>query len=941
MEKTEYLNKIEEMRGLLDQGLVDEALDLADSINWRKVHNVNTLVDVSEIYEIAGELEDARSLLVLAHNRSPIGRMIIFRLAMLSIKMKDFENAVEYYNKFVDIAPHDSLKYIIKYNLFVAQGMDDLTIIEVLEQFKEADFIEEWAYELAYLYHKNGMVEKCIDLCDDIILWFGEGICVERALELKMLYQPLDKNQEDKYRHAQQKKDGITEIMANEELLSGEIVPHTVAIPSVELPADKFNTINLQAEIKKNIDEIMKATEAGEVVENMDAINRLVEEIPYLQVKEEEVEEQEDDLIITQKEEPSINDVFQEYLKEEYDGQITFLIPDSTSEDEEPIEGQITIDDIIADWEKTRRAAQQALEDAEKKRLEDAREKAIKEANHVLNRLEEAMPKLDAGMTSTELLREEYLKDLPQATVSDDPELPGVFIIPSVDGSEKGIEIPVIHPDANTTVLPEAQGISSSLVQSSQITKDTTSWKPPVLNDNSIEKKAAQEKYALATRMLADVNAMLQEEIDKFIAEEEEASVSKDSTDEIIKKMAEVALELDTDGDGTISVEEIIFANPMNEKESDVDRLAEEIDIIIDDSVSDMIQTEELDVVEEVVEEPEEPKSEEEPKDFEVLIPSQDEELDTEDEEIEDDIEPDIGVVSEEAIAEANGIGTEYVGNMQVVAHDESEESYDSYEEEFEPIEIRPNFDFTDADLEPFSYFAPVQKLKGQLLDALNGTKYYITSGKKYEGGNLVIQGERGTGKTKLATAFVEVLQNTTDNAFSGNTGMIDGRKLNAKNHHELFEKIRGGCLIIENAGEINKETAMIMSLLMQSDRSGILIILEDTEEGLDKVMNLDGNFSAKFTEKIIIPELSIDELVGFAEAYAYENGFVMEDMGRLALYNRINMIQRYNHVTSVKEVADIMDEAMDNGEKISIFKKHKKDEEGNIILVEKDFGVD
>ena len=233
MDRYEYKTKIDEIKELMKQGHQQEALDLCDSINWQKVHNINALLKASEVYENAGRLEDSYELLLIAHDRSPIGRMILYHLVLVSIKLGELEEAREYYREFVEIAPHDSLKYPMKYYLSKAGGADDSTLIGILEELKEHDFLEDWAYELACLYHKTGQIEKCIELCDEIVLWFGEGPYVESALELKMLYQPLDKQQEDKYRHFQQKKDGLTEVAANEALSAGEIVPETITIPEV------------------------------------------------------------------------------------------------------------------------------------------------------------------------------------------------------------------------------------------------------------------------------------------------------------------------------------------------------------------------------------------------------------------------------------------------------------------------------------------------------------------------------------------------------------------------------------------------------------------------------------------------------------------------------------------------------------------------------------
>ena len=391
MDRYEYKTKIDEIKELMKQGHQQEALDLCDSINWQKVHNINALLKASEVYENAGRLEDSYELLLIAHDRSPIGRMILYHLVLVSIKLGELEEAREYYREFVEIAPHDSLKYPMKYYLSKAGGADDSTLIGILEELKEHDFLEDWAYELACLYHKTGQIEKCIELCDEIVLWFGEGPYVESALELKMLYQPLDKQQEDKYRHFQQKKDGLTEVAANEALSSGEIVPETITIPEVELPAERFNTVNLQAEIKKNIDEIMQATEEGEISENMENIKSLVEEIPYLQMRGESKEILEEQKKAEEEINSSLKDTFQEYLAEEYDGQISMLVPEE-SHSETQIRGQMTIEDVMKEWEKTRRAAEAALQEAEQQKLQSARNLALKEANSIMDRLEDVIP---------------------------------------------------------------------------------------------------------------------------------------------------------------------------------------------------------------------------------------------------------------------------------------------------------------------------------------------------------------------------------------------------------------------------------------------------------------------------------------------------------------------------------------------------------------------
>ncbi len=900
------------MKNLVSRNKFTDALTVAETINWRKVHNINDILAGSESYEAAGKLEESRDLLLLAHERSPIGRMILYKLCIISIKLKELDEAQEYYNEFVQIAPHDSLKYILKYHINVAKGADNATLIKILEQLKDNDLIEEWAYELAYLYHKTNQAEKCIELCDEIILWFGDGPVVERALELKMLYQPLDKNQETKYRHMQQKKDGITEITANEPLLSGEIVPHTVAIPSVELPSgpERFNTINLQAEIKKNIDEIMKATEAGEVNENIDAIKNLVEEIPYLQVQEETPSE-------PVKEEFSINDTFQQYLAEGYDGQISLKLPDDSPVEEEQIEGQMTIEDVLAEWEKTKRAAEAAMEDAKSNELENARAKALREANNVLNRLEGAMSKLDAGMTSSELLKEEYLSnsDDYNETASNEEPINEVdneldsdkFEIPkiNIEGANLGsLEIPVVHTHA---VEPAAAAAAiSALTHSAEAAKDTTSWQPPTLDDTETIEENEEVDFKEASQMIADVNELLQKEIDRLSGDTAKAADTVEEAQPEIKPV-EVTQQIEIPED-IKDVEVKIPEFTLNNNEED------DSFTVADDAQYADVEAENTAVGADVLDDDIElPKIELSPELF------------------AEDISPEPIPVEKVTLEEEPNTHVEPVTYPQEPVQ---------LQEEAEPVdstaEKKSEFTLEDDDLSTFSYFLPISGMKSNIVKVVKGAADRLDNPMS-TGGNIIIVGEPGSGKTQMATSIIRVLEKKVGKP-KGGIGKISGAKLNEKDIQKLYSKIQGGCLIIETAGDISKETAVTLSLLMENDNTGTIIIIEDNRKGIEKALLLDGSFAKRFTEKIVIPIFSIDELVSFAKTYAKEAGCFIDDMGVLALYNRINLIGRYDHATTIKEVAEIMDEAIEKSTRGGFFNKPKYDKYGNVILKEKDF---
>ena len=256
MDKYEYKLKLEQIKKLAEVKDYKGSAQIADSVNWKKVKSVATLCMIGEIYEKNRQLEESREILLMAYDRSPVGRNIIYRLTLVALKLGNLQEAQDYYEEFLEIAPHDNMKYVLKYEIAKAKGTELEEQISILEEFKEREYTEEWAFELAYLYHKAGKEEKCVDICDELILWFGEGQYVEKALELKMMYQPLNKLQEDKYRRFKQKKEGIVEVSPYDELSSGEIVSETVQIPSILSDTGKFNTVNLQEELAKSMEQI-------------------------------------------------------------------------------------------------------------------------------------------------------------------------------------------------------------------------------------------------------------------------------------------------------------------------------------------------------------------------------------------------------------------------------------------------------------------------------------------------------------------------------------------------------------------------------------------------------------------------------------------------------------------------------------------------------------
>lgn len=843
MDKYEYNLKLDQIKALSAEEGYMSAAEIADSINWNKIKNVNTLVKIGEIYEKAERYQDARDILLMAYDRSPIGRMIIYRLAEVAIKMGDYDAATEYYDEFVEIAPHDDMKYVLRYAIKKGQGASFDELITILEEYKDEEYTEEWAYELAYLYHKAGKADKCIDACDELILWFGDGPYVERALELKMLYQPLTKAQEEKYRRFKAEKEKpakikdeaeVTEIGAMEMVKGGEIVHDDVTIPQITVNQEKFNTVNLQQEIAKGMQQIMEAKGKNEVADTMDTIKKIVEDIPYLKLEKEQEEyaqqPEETEHIATDEEiDGSLKLNFKELLGEDADGQMSMVMSEKTQL-EHQITGQMSIQDVLEEWEKTRHAAEIALKEAEQQKLESAKARALQEAGDIMERLNDVIPKLDAGVTPKELLEEEYLKvpvgiieqkaavKEPEDTI-DEAQEPQEAPKEAIDEVQESQEAPEEAADK----VKEPVGEPEDIIMAEESEKDEILMQPTTMmpeitddmlnvDDDTSDDETSQEKENVSEKRDFDhVTSFIEQEIAKMTAK-----------------------------------------NPGLEKKLD------------------MAKTRKM---------------------------------------------PDISLP----------------------------EDLDSEEDDSKLKETKHIKELTSEQKAIFSYFIPVKGMEDQICKAYNAVLDHFNRKENASTGNLIIQGEQGCGKTMLATSFIKVLQKDGEQ-LTGKMGKIDAAALNKKDVQQVVRKITGGCLIIERAGDIDRSIAAQLSFLMEHDITGTLYILEDTSKGIKKALSMDEGFASKFTEKISVPIFTNDELVLFAKSYSAELGYKIDEMAILALHNRISNIERIDQATTLTEVKDIIDEAIDreahSGLKkaISILTARRYTDDDRIVLKEDHF---
>lgn len=850
MDKYEYNLKLDQIKALSAEEGYMSAAEIADSINWNKIKNVNTLVKIGEIYEKAERYQDARDILLMAYDRSPIGRMIIYRLAEVAIKMGDYDAATEYYDEFVEIAPHDDMKYVLRYAIKKGQGASFDELITILEEYKDEEYTEEWAYELAYLYHKAGKADKCIDACDELILWFGDGPYVERALELKMLYQPLTKAQEEKYRRFKAEKEKpakikdeaeVTEIGAMEMVKGGEIVHDDVTIPQITVNQEKFNTVNLQQEIAKGMQQIIEAKGKNEVADTMDTIKKIVEDIPYLKLEKEQEEyvqqPEETEHIATDEEiDGSLKLNFKELLGEDADGQMSMVMSEKTQL-EHQITGQMSIHDVLEEWEKTRHAAEIALKEAEQQKLESAKARALQEAGDIMERLNDVIPKLDAGVTPKELLEEEYLK------------------------------VPV------------------DIIEQKAAVKEPEEWQKPDM----------QELYAEET---VDEVQELQEEPEETIDEAQE-----EAADEAKEPVGEP--------------EDIIMA-----EESEKDEILTQPNTMMPEITDDMLNVDD-DTSDDEASQKKENVSEK--RDFDHVTSF---------------IEQEIAKMTAKNPGLEKKLDMAKTRKMPDIS---LPEDLDSEEDDSKLKETKHIKELTSEQKAIFSYFIPVKGMEDQICKAYNAVLDHFNRKENASTGNLIIQGEQGCGKTMLATSFIKVLQKDGEQ-LTGKMGKIDAAVLNKKDVQQVVRKITGGCLIIERAGDIDRNIAAKLSFLMEHDITGTLYILEDTSKGIKKALSMDEGFASKFTEKISVPIFTNDELVLFAKSYSAELGYKIDEMAILALHNRISNIERIDQATTLTEVKDIIDEAIDreahSGLKkaISILTAKRYTDDDRIVLKEDHF---
>lgn len=931
MDKYEYKIRTEEIKTLIAKGEYTEAAEIADGIDWRRVKSVMMLCTISDLYKMNRRYEDSRDLLLLAYDRHPGGRSIVYSLCELSIKMGEFVQAVEYYKEFVQVAPKDNGRYVLQYKLYEAQDVSLEERIEVLEELKSREYVEKWAYELAYLYHRVGLATKCVEECDDLILWFGEGKYVMKAMELKMLHEPLTPTQQDKYDLAKGLRRGaVSEEEQQIEIeTSGAKVLEapTLEIPSKELDIQvkvmgvgQYDTINMQKELAEHMKELWEGTEEkdenGEVSQNTRvAFARDLNEIQgitELSVPEETYAE-EDSAIQEVEEVVEAEEILENEAEEEKsvdEAGVEEEVGYTPEPTEEPASEPVTETEVFfgetGDMDKTASLVMEAMRNEAAGIVTE--EEAVTEED-VPGQMSFGM---DIGTGDMKEIR----------TVGDAVELAQTV-------QEEKPKEPRRAYDKMLGMEYDGQ-ISMLLPESEQIEKQITGQisLEDVLRELEKRQKESEQKFreSVEQRVLQQTGAMFTE-FEASIRDGLLEQLEREKNADTILPDSFDTEEDEVEDDEVEELEEIEAEDEV--PQSDGPEEEQEIEEFeVDDSDEEDFEEETAeDFLEEVQEELPEKTIEE------LLEEAEEEEPEAEQEEtIAEEIEQEQPVQEEVAPEEETQEETQ-----EEISQEETQEeiSQEETEEAKEPDNtLRP---LSPEEQELFGSYTHSQKSKEQIINAID--KISMAS---YTG-NVIITGDENMDTLTLAKNLVKEVQNTDSN-FSGKIAKISGASLNQKNVEETLDKMSNGALIVQKASGMTKDTACRLHRILEQEERGVIVLLIDTRKAINGLLKENSMLEECFTIRVDVEALSNKALVESGKKYARELEYSIDEMGVLALHTAISDRQSINHVVTVEEVQEIIDEAIRRanrktvGHFFDILIAKRYDEEDMIILREKDF---
>jgi tetratricopeptide (TPR) repeat protein len=1038
VDKYEYNLKLDQVKELIDQMDYVSAAAIADDINWHKVRNINTLGMIGHMYEKLDRLEDAKEIYQLAYDRAPAGRNALYRLTRIAIASGNVEEAEEYFHAFCENAPRDRMRYALAYQISCMKGEPIEMRIAILEDLKKKEYTEEWGYELAYLYYQAGQAENCVEACDELILWFGDGEYVRKALELKRCFRPLSEEQEARYQQILKEEKAKQEPEQEEQEQADRQAPEEESVSPEDQYAGKFDANTLRDELQENISQLQSAQEKDVLDSTMDTIRRMVSDVPGIDGKLVGAASGSTEEITA-----SVN----EMLKKN-DSRIREKGAEQAAEAK-------NVDDVMAAWESTRAKAEEAIAAARKAEFDQSKTRALKEAGEIMERLKEIIPQLQADIVPEKAdvigeqdAREAAMEEERAAALAKQREAEEAERRAAEEAERAAAEAEQAAKEAEKRAAAERERAAEAeeAAQAAEKAAEEAREAARAAEQAAAEaekalaaKEAAEEEMARAAvraekearraeaaqraaRKAAELEAekteqarRIQQEADRKAAEEaahaaaeaearaaaeaaaqaaEEAREAAQTAAETVagqaaenaekygdltkteEPAAEEAGVSEPEATGEISPEE---AGEAAEEETEAAALREEPDLeavlLAETEASEAVLAEASEKETGTV--PEQQQTEEKPEaDAEEM--SEPAETQNPSADAEGASGPDAEETEEAVPFEENGAaqqpaetesaekqGTEAAETAAQESEPEAadgETAGDSAEirreelpEEFRAEVINPLeevvldetdqlSDLTEEQQERFSYFLKVQTMPTQIHEALEEVQKKSGNSITSLRGNITISGVEGTGKTVLATSLIKTIQELRKDEES-QIGKISAASLNGKRRFEdLLPQLDGGYLIIEHAGELNPETVEHIDSVMEKDTRGLTVILEDTAEGMENVLSCSSRFAKKFTAQIAIPEFGIRELVEFGKSYAREMECAIDEMGVLAMYNRISNILTAKHVPSLAEVKDIVDEAIESAEngkskkKFGRFFTKRYNENDFLILREQDF---
>ena len=1019
MDKYEYKLKTEEMLELMEDGEYRKAAAAADLIDWKRVRNAGMLMNVSDIYEKTKEYQKSYDVMNLAYRRSEGSRKVIYKLCSLAIKTKNIDEAIDYYDEFIQIAPKDPNRHILRYQILRAQRAPIEQQIEALEEFKKAEYIEEWAYELAKLYREAGMMTECLEECDDLILWFSEGKYVYKAMELKMQYKPLSPSQQQKYDHRYEKLSSETEEIPDLASYLGEDEEKDSASEGAEALGDTRSIGLTEQPVMENdstsdvIDTDAVTLEAAEEpdaeVENPEEAG--VETAEVIEASEDESEvqpatvETSGDKRTLSKDTASIPIVGKNPVKpvkkklgdtmrlDEALQQLLNPKPEVQAEPGEEVEPDMT--DLEEDI-----AAIEDVEDleivnqlTEEKKAEEASKERV-----VPSGMKELIPEPETEEELIEQAVEETSEDVPEDAVAieaEEAEPEEEEILEAGEAEPEEEEILEIDAAESEDLTDESEDLSEveELISETEVVNDEDDSEGAAVRETMDNKNNEEPILSPEIQKLID-------EIEGVIPEEEEvdATVSSEEVLEVEEEphenMGELADDLRLGEDEYEDYDEYDWDDAEEFDEDDIlDDYEESDDDLLDDyeESDDDLPDDYEDADDDLFSEEEEYEDldaygyEEDDEDDEVINPR---DLFTAEDKVSDE-----DLLSLNSYEEVPNFEDEFSVNP---AHSEEPDDREIPDED-DGIDIMsattplsrketakliatgktsplPLDEIADAmsdtgfivhgryDLETqsgigtraglteeqkklFSYFVPVRGMSEQLVDVLEQDKNCTNRKGTSRTGNLLIIGNKGNGKTVLAVDVVKAIQKQRD-IRQGKVAIVTGESLNKKRIGDIFRKLYGGALIIEKAGQMNEKTLAKLNKAMEQDTGELLVVLEEQRKPLDRLLSSNREFRRKFTSRLEVPIFINDELVTFGQTYAQENGYRIDEMGILALYSKIDSLQREDHAVTVAEVKEVMDDAIAHSQKASAKKLVKRvfgkntDSSDRILLSEKDFNI-